>query len=794
MSENSPENIIKGVPLIALRGVTAFPNTFIRFDAVRDMTIEAIEEAAKKDNMVFLVAQKDMNDEEIAKSSLYKIGVYAKLKQIVKLPGEELRVLAEGVCAAHLDKFSSGNYLKADINLYSYSDELSDVLMQSALMESLKKAYQTYFELSGQMSRDFLYHVHTAQTLADVCYHILSGSNFTYILKQEFLEMLSIEPMAQKLLTKLSTDIEVLRLEKDIESKVKDNIDEGQKQYYLREQLKAIQEELGESAHKENKEYLEYAQKIKQIKADKDVIDKLLDEAEKLAQVPPLSPESGLLKNYLDTVLHLPWNKLTKEQLNLTRAENILNRDHYGLLKVKERILEYLAVRKRTAKLPPPILCLVGPPGVGKTSIVQSIAQAVNRKYVRISLGGVKDEAEIRGHRKTYIGAMPGRIMEGMITAKTKNPLLLLDEIDKLSSDYKGDPTSAMLEVLDAEQNFAFCDHYIEVPFDLSKVMFVTTANDRANIPAPLMDRMEIIELDGYTREEKYHIAYEHLWNKQLKKHGLTNQVIKIDKDAMYRVIDYYTYEAGVRVLERTLAKVMRKAAKILNDGALECVTITKDNLSDFLGKEKFDFDLVHEKDEVGIARGLAWTQAGGDTLNIEVNIMDGTGKIELTGQLGDVMKESANIAISYVRSRAKDLKIQADFYKTKDIHIHVPEGAVPKDGPSAGITMATAIISALTGFRVKRYVAMTGEITLRGRVLPIGGLKEKSMAAYRAGVKTILFPQKNEKDLDEVSEEIKKSIHFIPVSSMEDVLLHALTFKEKKPQTSFLMQQLSHE
>jgi len=775
-----PKNIKKQVPVIALRGTVPFPDTFTRFEAVRNFTIEAVETAIREDNMVFLVTQKDVTDDLPTKDTLYRIGVYAKIKQIVRFPGEELRVLAEGVGIAKFSRLTVGQYLKANIEFLPYQNKCEDTLLEDSMRESLKKLYKTYFELLAQFPQENLFYVFNAPDLDHTCHHILSCSNFSYQTKQKYLEMKSVEKKANALLAQLAGDIEVLKMQKKLETQVKQNIDDGQKKYYLREQLKAISQELGEDAQKENKDYKEYAEKINHIKASGETKEKLLKELNKLVQMPQLSTESGLIKNYLDTVLSLPWNTLTKEKYDLTRAEEILNAEHYGLIKLKERILEYLAVKKLAPKTPSPILCLVGPPGVGKTSIVKSIAHAANRKYAHVSLGGVRDEAEIRGHRKTYIGAMPGRIMSALITAKSKNPVMLLDEIDKLSSDYKGDPTSAMLEALDPEQNYAFTDHYIEVPFDLSDVIFITTANDRSAIPTPLFDRMEIVEFDGYTKDEKYHIATEHLIPKLMDKHGLTPQKLSIEKDALMDVINSYTYEAGVRTLERTLAKVIRKSIKKMIDEDENTINIERDDVLKFLGKPIYEFDPINEKDEVGIVRGLAWTQGGGDTLSIEVNIMDGSGDIELTGQLGDVMKESAKTAISYVRSKTDTLKIQPDFYKTKDLHIHIPEGAVPKDGPSAGIAMATAVISALTGFRVKRNVAMTGEITLRGHVLPIGGLKEKSMAAHRAGVKTILFPKKNEKDLDDISEEVKKDIHFIPVENMNEVLLHALTLKEK--------------
>ncbi|MCI8519960.1 MAG: endopeptidase La, partial [Clostridia bacterium] len=606
--------------------------------------------------------------------------------------------------------------------------------------------------------------------VGELCDIISAELEFDIETKQEMLEEIDVLARAEKLLVAIENQLELLKIERRISGKVKERIDKNQREYYLREQLKVIQDELGEGEGTKA-EAKEYEDKIKKLKASKSVRDKLLKEVSRFEKMHSTSSESSVIRNYLDTVLEMPWNKQTKESFDITEAQKILDNEHYGLEKVKERITEYLAVRQITSGKNGTILCLVGPPGVGKTSVAKSIAHALGRKYVRISLGGIHDESDIRGHRKTYIGAMEGRIMSAMKEAGVKNPLILLDEIDKMGVDYKGDPSAALLEVLDYEQNSTFRDHYLEVPFELSKVLFITTANTLDTVSRPLLDRMEIIELTGYTSNEKFHIAKDYLVKKSLDNNGLSDSQLNIADSVLKKIIENYTREAGVRGLEKQIGKICRKAAKELLESRKKSIKITRNNLSDYLGKERYHYDLMNENDEIGVARGLAWTAVGGDTLSIEVNVMAGTGKVELTGKLGDVMKESARAAISYIRANSKKLGISENFHKNKDIHIHVPEGAVPKDGPSAGITMAAAVVSALTGEPVRRDIAMTGEITLRGRVLPIGGLKEKSLAAYRAGIKDIIIPEENKADIEDIPDEVRKKLNFIPVNSMTAVI-----------------------
>lgn len=790
---NTFRGIVSAVPTVAMRGAVVFPHTFIHFDIVRARSLRAVEKAMKDDNFVLLLGQRDFVIENPLASDLYTVGVYAKIKQIVQLPNNSARVLIEGIQYVKVVGFSGEDCFLCDIENYEYKDTCDDIQTGRALIHALKENFEIYYELSGKMQSEIAVRVMNSDELEFVCNNILSATDFAPAVLQQFLEERDVLEKANHLLTNLVEENEVLSLKREILERTKENLDKSQRDYFLREEMKEISAELGSGLHTEDEEFREYSEKINSLKAPDEAKEKLQKELGKLAKLSPYTPEAGLLYNYFDTVLSMPWGRLTKEKTNLEASRKILERDHYGLEKVKERILEYLAVRQLAKDVRTPILCLAGPPGVGKTSIARSIAEATGRKYAHVSLGGVKDEAEIRGHRKTYLGAMPGRVIDALIRVKSQNPLLLFDEIDKLSSDYKGDPASAMLEVLDPDQNFAFCDHYVEVPFDLSKALFVTTANDLGTIPRPLLDRMEVIEVSGYTPDEKFHIAKEHLLPKQMKNHGLMKKTFTVTDGAINQIVSHYTREAGVRGLERILAKLCRKAARELVNGAKK-VSVNEKNLESFLGKFAFDFDKMNERDEIGIARGLAWTQVGGDTLSIEVNVMDGNGKLELTGQLGDVMRESAKIALSYIRSQADKLQIDPDFYKTKDIHLHVPEGATPKEGPSAGITIATAMISALTGFRVKRNVAMTGEITLRGHVLPIGGLREKAIAAFRAGIRTIIIPKKNEKDLEEINDEIKEQLHFILAESMEDVLKAALTTREKKKNTAVSPQELSEE
>lgn len=763
-------NDIQNLPLIALRGIVAFPDASVTFEAARPETLKALETAMAKDKTLFMTAQIDADSEELKLDNLYKIGTVATIAQAMRLPNGTMRIIATGKKRAVLTSYAEGEYITCGVcEVEPETEEDNDT---KALERHLKKYYEEYFSINKKLTADSLMNIMNMKNPDKLCNVISHEIPFPYETKQASLELLNVKKRMEFLTIALLNEIELAEIQKSIDVKVKSQIDKNQREYYLREQMKVIEDELGDSDGT-NAETAEYLKLIASKKLSKETREKLEKEVERLRKVNVNSSEGGVIRTYLDTVLALPWNKRSKENMDIDNAKEILDEDHFGLEKVKERILEYLSVRAFSKKASP-ILCLVGPPGVGKTSIASSIARALGKKYVRVSLGGIHDEADIRGHRKTYIGAMPGRIMSAMTQAGTKNPLMLLDEIDKVGSDYRGDPYAALLEVLDAEQNFAFRDHYTEVPFDLSEVMFVTTANTLDTISRPLLDRMEVIEISGYTPEEKLNIAKEYLVPKTIAKTGLSGKKIEFADDAICEIIDYYTKESGVRSLEREIFSVCRKIAKLFLTENRRSVKVTKKLVGEMLGKRRYSFEMMNKKDEVGIARGLAWTQVGGDTLSIEVNIMDGTGKTELTGHLGDVMKESALAAISFIRSKSKELKIE-EFHKNKDIHIHVPEGAVPKDGPSAGITMATAVISALTGRPVRRDVAMTGEITLRGRVLPIGGLKEKSLAAYRAGITTVIIPDDNKKDLEEIPESVKEKIEFIPVSKMEQVIKIAL-------------------
>lgn len=763
-------NEILNFPTVALRGIIAFPDTQVSFEAARAETVAAIEAAMAGNKTLFLTSQIHAEEENITIDNLYKIGTIATIQQAMRLPNGALRIIAEGKNRALIKSFSEGEYFSCEVSiLEAFSEEDTDI---TAYSRHLKKYYEEYFSINKRLTADSLMNILNIENPDKLCNVISHEIPFPYETKQASLETLSLKKRMEFLIISLLNEIELAEIQKNIDIKVKSQIDKNQREYYLREQMKVIEDELGDSEGTTGG-MAEYLKKIKSKRLSKQTREKLEKEVERLKKVSMNSSEGGVIRTYLDTVLALPWTNKTRENSDISNAEKILNEDHFGLANVKERILEYLSVRTFSKKASP-ILCLVGPPGVGKTSIASSIARALGKKYVRVSLGGIHDEADIRGHRKTYIGAMPGRIMTAMTQAGTKNPLMLLDEIDKVGSDYKGDPYAALLEVLDSEQNHSFRDHYTEVPFDLSDVMFVTTANTLDTISRPLLDRMEVIEISGYTPEEKLNIAKEHLVPKTIRKTGLEKKKLEFTDEALSEIIDYYTKESGVRSLEREIASLCRKSAKLFLTENKRSVKITPKLVNSMLGKRKYSFEIMNKKDEIGVARGLAWTQVGGDTLSIEVNIMDGTGKTELTGHLGDVMKESAKAAISYIRSESNKLKI-SDFHKTKDIHIHVPEGAVPKDGPSAGITMAVAVISALTKRPVRRDVAMTGEITLRGRVLPIGGLKEKSLAAYRAGIKTIIIPEDNKKDLDEIPESVKNEITFVPVSKMEQVIKTAI-------------------
>lgn len=764
----------KILPLIPLRGISIFPNMVMHFDVGRKKSIAALEEAMLKNQEIFLATQKDAKVEEPSKEDIYNIGTLCVIKQILKMPGDVVRVLVEGIERAKLIELKDEEkFFVAEIEVV-IDIQTQDSNEIEAYSRQLMDQFTQFANISGISTPEMfitLDEVEEAGRLADI---IASYMFLKQEVKQEILETFDVKQRIEKVLIVLKNEIEVLRIEKKIGSKVKKKIDKLQKEYYLREQLKVIQEELGED-DEEKKEFEEYETKIKKAKLPKEVKEKAVYELSRLKSSGSYSQEGNVSKTYLDWILALPWNKETKDVLDIKKAREILEKEHFGLEDVKDRIIEYLAVKQMSKSLRGPILCLVGPPGVGKTSIAKSVANALGRNFVRMSLGGVRDEAEIRGHRKTYVGAIPGRIVYGMKQAKSKNPLFLLDEIDKMASDYKGDPADALLEVLDSEQNSAFRDHYLELDMDLSNVMFITTANTLDTIPKPLLDRMEVIEVSGYTYEEKYHILKDYLLPKQLKEHNVTEEVIKISDSVLKIIISNYTRESGVRNLERKVGSLIRKAIKELIEKDKKSINITNINVEKFLGPKVFSFDVIDKEDKIGVVNGMAWTAYGGDTLPVEVMIMEGTGKLELTGQLGDVMKESARAGYTYVRANAKSFGIDGDFYKNKDIHIHVPEGAVPKDGPSAGVTMVTALVSALSRKKVKHDVAMTGEITLTGKVLPIGGLKEKCLAAYRAGIKTVIIPKENEKDILKIPQSVKSKLKFILAEKISDVLNNAL-------------------
>ena len=799
MPKTIKSNIISNMPLLPLRGIVVFPYMILHFDVGRIKSIKAIEEAMLKEQTIFLVAQKDPNNEDPTFDEINVYGTIARIKQLLRLPGDTIRVLVEGIERAKVINFTQNDpFYTADVmNLKSMSLQSGKTDIQ-ALARQVIEHFENYAKLSSKISPDATLSITNIKDISRLPDVIASNLEISIEQKQTILEELSPKKRLRMLLDLLAKENEILEIEKNITTKVRQRMDKNQKEYYLREQIKVIQKELGDSDDMAS-EVEEYREKIEDAGLPEEVKKKVLKEVDRLSRMQTSSAESGVIRTYLDTVLELPWNKKTEEKLDISHAAEILDRDHYGLEKVKERILEYLAVRKMKNGLHGPIICLSGPPGVGKTSIAKSIAESLNRNYVRMSLGGVRDEAEIRGHRRTYVGAMPGRIINALKQAGSANPLILLDEIDKMSDDYKGDPASAMLEVLDAEQNKDFRDHYLEIPFDLSDVMFLTTANYKGNIPKPLLDRMEIIDISGYTEDEKMKIASRYLAPKQLTLHGVEPPLVSFEESAIREIIVHYTREAGVRTLERQIATVIRKATKQIVTGEKKKVRITKNTIKGYLGARIYLYDTTTEVDEIGIARGLAWTSVGGETMPIEVNLMPGEGRLELTGQLGDVMKESAHIARSFIRSVAEEYGIDADFHKKFDMHIHVPEGAIPKDGPSAGITMATAMISAITHIPVRKNIAMTGEITLRGRVLPIGGLKEKVLAAHRAGVDTILIPMENKKDIEEIPENVRKALKLIPVSHMDDVIKYALVKKpsRKKIQhsdSSIVLNQVSEE
>lgn len=768
---------IRELPLLPLRGVLVFPYVVIHLDVGREKSIQAIEEAMIKDKEIFLSTQKDPAIDNPEQDDIYQVGTVVEIKQMLKLPGGTIRVLVEGIRRAKILRYlEHDGYYKVEIQEYDEETEKNSEI--EALMRSTVFQFEQYVKLSKKISPETAVSVVTLDDpgrLADV---IASHLTLKIQDKQSLLEAIEIKQRLEKLYVILSKELEILELERKINVRVRKQMEKTQKEYYLREQLKAIQKELGEKDER-GAEIDELREKIEQAKLPPEVEEKALKELDRLEKMPPMVAEASVIRNYLDWLIDLPWNTETEDRLDIKLAEEILNEDHYGLEKVKERILEYLAVRQLANKMKGPIICFVGPPGVGKTSLARSIARALERKFVRMSLGGVRDEAEIRGHRRTYVGALPGRIMQGIKQVKSKNPVFLLDEIDKMSMDFRGDPSAALLEVLDPEQNSTFSDHFVEVPFDLSHVMFITTANVTHSIPRPLLDRMEVIYIPGYTEDEKVSIAQQYLLPKQVKEHGLDQEKISVSANTILAVIRHYTRESGVRNLEREIANLCRKAAKQIVEQPGKNIKITAQNLQNYLGIPRYRYGVTEKDSEVGVATGLAWTQVGGDVLSIEVSVLEGKGKLLLTGKLGEVMKESAHAGFSYVRSKAKDLGIEENFHEKTDIHIHIPEGAIPKDGPSAGITMATALASALSNRKVRKEVAMTGEITLRGRVLPVGGIKEKVLAAHRAGSKIIILPSENKKDLEEIAPNIKRGLEFVLVEHMDEVLERALEGKE---------------
>ncbi|KYH29242.1 MULTISPECIES: endopeptidase La [Clostridium] len=768
------EKNLKVLPLIPLRGLTIFPHMVLHFDVGREKSLLAVEEAMLNGQEIFLVSQREAKIEEPEEDDIFKVGTICNIKQILKLPGNTVRVLVEGENRAKLVKYVDKEpFFKVEIEILD-DNTCEDPIKCEALIRSVKEAFEEYTKLSNTVSSEILLNIDELDEPGRFADVVSSYLILKEIKKQELLEAYDVNERLEKLLIILKNEIEILKIEKKIGLKVKSKIDKSQKEYFLREQLKAIQEELGED-DENKKEMDEYEKKIKKGKLPKEVKDKVYYELNKLKNVGSYSSEGGAIRTYLDWVLDIPWSKKTSDNLDIKRAREILENEHYGLEDVKDRIIEFLAVKSMSKSIKGPILCLVGPPGVGKTSIAKSIANALGRKFVRMSLGGVRDEAEIRGHRRTYVGAIPGRIVYGMKEAGYKNPLFLLDEIDKLNGDFRGDPASALLEVLDPEQNKTFRDHYLELDLDLSEVMFITTANTLDTIPRPLLDRMEIIEVSGYTYEEKFHIAKRHLVKKQLLEHKIDETKVSFSDSAIYKIIEDYTRESGVRNLDRNIAAIIRKAIAEMLEKDKKKIHITANHVRKYLGPEIYTYDKIDKEDKIGVVMGMAWTGYGGDTLPVEVTVMNGKGNLHLTGQLGDVMKESAEAGYSYVRANAEKYNINPDFYKDKDIHIHAPEGAVPKDGPSAGVTMITAMVSALSNRKVKHNVAMTGEITLTGRVLPIGGLKEKTLAAFRAGIDTIIIPKANEKDLRKIPKSILSKMKVITAEKIEDVLENAL-------------------
>ena len=769
------DNEIKSMPMVPLRGMTILPEMVVHFDVSRQRSIAAVQEAMAEGQEIFLVTQRSIDTEDPDAEDVFEIGTVAQVRQIIRLPKQILRVLVAGEHRGRLQEIEYKDpYMRAKVTVIDEgSDDAEEDISTEAMERSLKDMLIDFAARNGKMSKESVSQLVEIKGLRRLVDEIAANIPLQYTDQQELLSETDLQKRYEKLAFRLVNEMEIMNIKEEIRKKVKERVDRHQREYILREQLKLIREELGEDSTVSDAE--EFENELKKLKAPKEVKEKLQKEINRFKSSLNSPAESGVIRTYIETLLEMPWNKAAKDNHDISYAKQILDEDHYGLEQVKERILEYLAVRNLTKKGNSPIICLAGPPGTGKTSIARSLARAMKKPYVRISLGGVRDEAEIRGHRKTYVGAMPGRIAAGVRTAGVKNPVMLLDEIDKVSTDYKGDTFSALLEVLDSEQNSRFRDHYLEVPLDLSEVMFITTANTLQTIPRPLLDRMEVIEISSYTENEKLHIAMEHLVPKQLERHGLSAEQLSFSKKAIWKMARNYTKEAGVRQLEREIGNVCRKAAKeILTEGR-EKISVTDRNIHRFLGREKYTYQMANPAPETGIVRGLAWTSVGGDTLQIEVNVMPGSGELLLTGQMGDVMKESAQAGISYIRSISRNYGIADDFFEKHDVHVHIPEGAVPKDGPSAGITMATAILSAVTETKVRADLAMTGEITLRGRVLPIGGLKEKLLAAKSAGIRTVLVPKENVPDVEELSSEITKGLEIIPVETMTEVLKEAL-------------------
>lgn len=787
MDYNNEFDVYKTVPAIPLRGLVVYPGMTLHFDVGRKKSIKALNTAMENDQLIFLVAQTDPSIDDPTGDDVFGVGVVCEVRQMMKIPNSSnYRVIVKGIERATLiDMFLDNGYFSATIeNAHIIKADYNE--QNEAYVRLLKKEYEEYASMFKKISNDVVTAIIETESVGELCNIVCENSFFSYKDKQSILEEFDETECIKKLLLLIKKEITTLHLEAEIQEKLQKEVDKNQREYYLREEMKVISDELGEGENPAE-EADEYRNKISSLKCDDKIKDKLYKECDKLMKMPSGSHEGTVIRTYLDKCLQIPFGKYSKDRINLKQSRSILDKDHFGLDDVKNRITEALAVLKRNSELAGQIICLAGPPGVGKTSIVKSLAKSMNREYVRIALGGVHDEAEIRGHRRTYIGAMAGRITEALISAKTMNPIILLDEIDKVGSDYKGDPASALLEALDPEQNSTFNDHYIDFPLDLSKVLFITTANDTSLISAPLYDRMEIIELSSYSPDEKFNIAKKHLVKKEILKHGLTPAQLKISDSALHKIIKSYTREAGVRGLEKQIAALCRKACIELESGK-QCLRINEKNLSKYLGTEKYDEDIIPSSNQIGVVNGLAWTQVGGTMLPIEVSALNGTGKIELTGNLGDVMKESAKIAVSFIRSQADKYFLDSDFYKTKDIHIHAPEGAIPKDGPSAGLAITTAILSELSGIPIKHNIAMTGEISLKGNALAIGGLKEKSMAAYKAGCDTIIIPKDNLKDLTKISDEVKNNVNFVSVSSFDEVAKVALEYMPKKKDSKVII------